>query len=433
MKAIIAVTTLLLGIAVILAGNGLLGTLLGVRGELEGFSSSTLGLIMGGYFAGFVAGTFFVPRWVRLFGHIRVFAALASLASIATLLHGLLVVPWFWLILRALAGACIVGIYVVIESWLNERTDNAHRGQVFSAYMTTTLIGLGIGQLLLLAGPIDSLQLFALASVLLSAGLIPVALTRVKEPVLTESARLSIRALYAISPLGVVACAFAGVGSGAFWGLAPVFAAGIGLSAGGIAAFMSLTILGGIMMMWPVGLLSDHFERRKVLLAVCAMTTLTPLAAWVLMSGGLNWLFLGGWLYGAFAFSIYALATAHTNDHVSSEQMLEVSSSMQLLWGTGAIIGPVVAGILMQTLGPAALLPFISVAALIPALFALYRMQVSAPIAADDQGAFVPQFATSPVALEMHPEQPDEDEAEDKGDDQDAVTEANSAAPNPNP
>ena len=431
MNPIIAVTTLLLGIAVILAGNGLLGTLLGVRGEMEGFSSGTLGLIMSGYFAGFVAGTFFIPRWVRLFGHVRVFAALASVASITTLLHGLLVVPWFWLILRALAGACIVGIYVVIESWLNERTDNANRGQVFSAYMTTTLIGLGIGQLLLLAGPIDSLQLFALASVLLSAGLIPVALTRVKEPILTEAPRLSVKELYAISPLGVVACSFAGVGSGAFWGLAPVFAAGIGLAPGGIAAFMSLTILGGIMMMWPVGLLSDRFERRKVLLLVCAMTTLTPLAAWALLYAGVGWLLLGGWLYGAFAFSIYALATAHTNDHVEPEQMLEVSSSLQLLWGTGAIIGPVMAGLLMQWLGAATLLPFISAAALIPAVFALYRMQVSAPIATDDQGTFVPQFATSPVALEMHPEQPDNHD-DDDGDDA-GINEASTAAPKPSP
>lgn len=404
MNPILAVTTLLLGIAVILAGNGLLGTLLGVRGELEGFSSATLGLIMSGYFAGFVAGTFFIPRWVRLFGHVRVFAALASVASITTLLHGLLVVPWFWLLLRALAGACIVGIYIVIESWLNARTDNTSRGQVFSAYMTTTLIGLGIGQLLLLAGPIDGLQLFALASVLLSAGLIPVALTRVQEPILTDSPRLGIKALYAISPLGVVACAFAGVGSGAFWGLAPVFGAGIGLPPAGIAAFMSLTILGGITMMWPVGWLSDRFDRRKVLLLVCVMTTLTPMAAWVLLAMGTGWLLLGGCLYGAFAFSIYALATAHTNDHVSRDQMLEVSSSLQLLWGTGAIIGPILAGLLMQGLGPAILLPFIACAALIPALFALYRMQVSAPIAANEQGQFVPQFATSPVVLEMLPD-----------------------------
>ena len=403
MHAIVAIATLLLGIAVILAGNGLVGTLLGVRGQMEGFSSSTLGLIMAGYFAGFVIGTFVVPDLIRRVGHIRTFAALASLVSVLTLLHGLLVHPLPWLALRVLSGICIVGLYIAIESWLNEQTSNEQRGHVFSAYMTTTLIGLGIGQLLLMTGDIATLQLFALGSILLSLGLVPVAFTRVSEPTLQASQRLSLGELYAVSPLGVVGSLFSGVGSAAFWGLGPVFAAGVGKGPAGIAAFMGLTILGGIVMLWPIGHLSDRHERRQVLMWVCIVTALAAAAAGAMTRVDPNWVLLGGLIYGAFAFSIYSLAAAHTNDHVEPSQMLEVSSSLQLLWGSGAIAGPLIAGVLMQLTGPHALFPFIAVAALIPGIFARYRTGVSAPIPTSEQGDWVPQFATSPVALEMHP------------------------------
>ena len=409
MRSIFAITTLLFGIGLMLAGNGLVGTLLGVRGQMEGFSATTLGMIMGGYFTGFVAGTFIVPNLIRRVGHIRVFATLASIGSITVLLHGLFVHPWLWLVARAMAGVCIVGIYIVIESWLNEQTSNEQRGHIFSVYMTTTLIGLGIGQLLLLAGDIATLHLFALGSVLMSLGLVPVALTRVKEPPLVESQRLGLRMLYAISPLGVVGAVFSGVGTGAFWGLGAVLAAGLGLGAGDIAAFMALTILGGTLMMWPVGWLSDRYDRRTVLSWVCVLSGLAALLALWLVQIEPRWLLAGGFAYGATAFSIYALSAAHTNDHVESEHMLETTSALQLMYGCGAIAGPVIAGVLMQHVHPAALLAFMAAAAFIPAGFARYRMIVSPPVPAADQGDWVPQFATSPAALEMYPEAEEED------------------------
>src|SRR6056297_2625340 len=409
MHAILSVFTLLLGVAIILAGNGLLGTLLGVRGQLEGLSPGVLGLIMSGYFVGFVIGTWVVPRLIRQVGHIRVFAALASLASVATLLHGLYIQPGVWLLLRLLSGICIVGLYIVIESWLNERASNEERGHVFSAYMTTTLIGLGIGQLLLIAGDESRLELFALASVLLSLGLVPVAMTEVHEPGIVEADRLGLRKLYRISPLGVVACIFAGLGAGTFWGLGPVFAAAIGLDKSGVATFMALTILGGIVMLWPVGRFSDGHERRKVLAWACAFAAIGALSAAIAVDHGFIWVMLGGFAYGSFAFSIYSLAAAHTNDHLDRSHVLEVTSTLQLLWAVGAIVGPIVAGVLMQKLGPESLMFFIAGTALIPALFAYYRMTVSESLTLEQQGDFVPQFATSPAALEMHPEENDQE------------------------
>jgi len=409
MRSIVSVATLLFGIGLMLAGNGLVGTLLGVRGGLEGFSTSVLGLIMAGYFCGFVAGTFVVPRLIRSAGYVRTFAALASICSVTVLLHGLYPNPLVWFIARAAAGICIVGIYIVIESWLNEQTGNEQRGHIFSAYMTTTLVGLGIGQLLLQTGDVGTLQLFALGSVLMSLGLVPVAFTRVKEPPLVEAHRLGLRRLYEASPLGVVGALFAGVGTGAFWGLAPVMAAGIGLNPAGISGFMALSILGGALVMWPIGYLSDRLDRRKVLAWVCLFTGVAALGALWLISWDARLILAAGFLYGATAFSMYSLSAAHTNDHIETEHMLEATSSLQLLYGSGAIAGPLVAGFLMQWIGPTILLAFMGVSALVPAGFARWRMWIRPPVPLDEQGDWVPQFATSPAALEMHPEAEDEE------------------------
>ncbi len=407
MQAIASVFSLLLGVVIILAGNGLAGTLLGVRGQLEAMSSTALGVVMAGYFGGFVIGTFLVPGLIRRVGHIRVFAALASIASIATLLHGLHAHPLSWFVLRVISGACIVGLYIVIESWLNECTTNEQRGHVFSAYMTTTLIGLGLGQLLLMVGDARQLELFAIASVLLSLGLVPIAMTDVEEPRLVEAQRLGLRKLYEISPLAVIGCIFAGLTAGGFWGLGPVFASAIGLPKGGIAAFMSLTILGGIVMLWPVGRLSDRYPRRTVLAWSCAAASMGATLVALLMPHGALWVMLGAFCYGAFAFSMYSLSAAHANDHLDASHRLEVTSSLQLLWASGAIIGPVIGGVLMQRLGPESLMLFIAIGALFPALFARYRMTVSDTIPLDEQGTYVAQFATSPAALEMLPEDED--------------------------
>ncbi len=404
MRSITPILTLLIGIAILLAGNGLIGTLLGVRGGIEGFSSLMLGLIVAGYFAGFVAGTFVVPPLIRRIGHVRCFAALASVCSVTVLIHGLIIHPAVWFVARVVGGLCIVGIYIVIESWLNEQTSNEQRGHVFSAYMTTTLIGLGIGQALLLSADVGGLELFALASVLMSIGLVPVALTRVTEPVLATVQRLGLKALYGSSPLGVVGALFSGVGNGAFWGLAPVMVSEIGLSPLVVSGFMGLSILGGILLMWPVGRLSDHFDRRKVLAWICLLTGLFALATLWLMAINPLLIMVGGFFYGAFGFSIYALSASHTNDHVDNQHMLEAASSLQLLFGVGAIIGPLSAGALMHWIGPETLLAFMGVAALIPAAFAVWRMRVRAAIPHELQTDWRPQFATSPTALELLPD-----------------------------
>lgn len=415
MRSILSISTLLLGVGLLLAGHGLTGTLLGVRGNMEGFSSSTLGLIQTGYYTGFVLGTLMVPRMIATVGHVRSLAALASLCSITLLLHGLWPAALFWMLIRTLAGACMVGIYIVIESWLQEQTTNEQRGHIFSAYMTITFLGMGIGQLLLLTGDIQSMQLFALASVLMSAGLIPVALTRVKEPPIVEAQRLGLARIYRTSPTGFIGAVFAGLGTGAFWGLGPVMAVGIGMEPSGVAGFMAITILGSILMLWPIGRMSDRFDRRTVLIWVCVLAGLSALIALWLIGIRTELVMIGGALYGATGFSIYAISASHTNDHIEPEHMVGAASSLQLLYAMGAIIGPVLAGVLMQWTSPRALLPFMATAAFLPAAFIRWRMSVRGPVPDEQRADWVPQMPTSPAALEAQLGVLSESDVEEEG------------------
>lgn len=404
MKSVTKVWTLLAGMLIMLAGVGLLGTLLGVRGTAEAFSVSKLGIIMSGYFAGFVIGPFLIPGLVRRIGHVRVFAAMATLLSACALLHGLIVTATSWFLLRLLAGICVVGIYVVIESWLHAQSSNEQRGYLFSVYMTCTLVGLGLGQLLLLTGSSASLDLFAIASVLLSLGLLPVAMTRVEEPVLTMTERQGLGKLLQISPLAVTGCLCSGLVSGAFWGLAAVVIVSIGMSDTDVAWFMATTLLGGVLLTTPVGKLSDRFPRRRVLMWISLLTALASLLIWWLLQQQTGWLKYGAFAYGAVIFNIYALSAAHANDLAAPEHALETNAGLQLVWGVGASVGPILGGWSMQQFGYRSLFALMAVAAAIPAVYGVWRLLRRSATLVREQNDYVAQFVTSPSALELYPE-----------------------------
>ncbi len=404
MKSVTKVWTLLAGMLIMLAGVGLLGTLLGVRGTAEAFSVSKLGIIMSGYFAGFVIGPFLIPGLVRRIGHVRVFAAMATLLSACALLHGLIVTSTSWFLLRLLAGICVVGIYVVIESWLHAQSSNEQRGYLFSVYMTCTLIGLGLGQLLLLTGSSASLDLFAIASVLLSLGLLPVAMTRVQEPVLSVTERQGLGKLLQISPLAVTGCLCSGLVSGAFWGLAAVVIVSLGMSDTDVAWFMGTTLLGGVLLTTPVGKLSDRFPRRRVLMWISLLTAQASLLIWWLLQQQTGWLMYGAFAYGAVIFNIYALSAAHANDLAAPEHALETNAGLQLVWGVGASVGPILGGVSMQQFGYRSLFVLMAVAAAIPAVYGVWRLLRRSATLVTAQNDYVPQFVTSPSALELYPE-----------------------------
>jgi MFS family permease len=397
------ILVLLGGLSLILVGIGLLGTLLGVRATLASFADLEIGLIMAGYYAGYIAGTVLAPRLIRNVGHIRCFAAFAALASAATLGFGLLVNPYAWLGLRVLNGICVVGLYMVVESWINEQTAGPGRGRVFALHMMSTLVALALGQTLLLAGDSSSLTLFAFAAVLISLGVIPVAVTRVTEPRIDVSMRVRLPQLLRASPLGVMGALSAGTVNGAFWGMAPVFGQRLPLEEPQIVQLMSATIIGGALLQWPIGHLSDRLDRRIVLILTSLATATVALIAGYVVIEGQSGLIPYAFLYGGLMFSLYGISVAHTNDQLEQGQALEATRGLLLIYGIGALCGPVVAGLAMEGAGPVGLPAMSAATAGLLALFGLYRMarRPAPPVA--DQTGFVPLVRTSPVVLEMLP------------------------------
>ena len=268
LAAIKTTWALFLGLAFIMLAVGLQNVLLGVRADLESFSTVVTGFIMSGYFFGFVLGSFATPRLVRNVGHVRVFAALASLASVAVLCHVLLVDPSSWVGMRIVTGFSYAGLYVVTESWLNDRSTNETRGQMLSIYMVVVLAGMGGGQLLINLFDPGSFQLFLLASVLVSIALVPILLDASPAPAFEAPSKLSLFELYRISPLGVVGCFGTGMAQAALIGMGAVYASSIALPVAEISLFMGLVYAGGMPLQWPIGRLSDSLDRRMVLTVV---------------------------------------------------------------------------------------------------------------------------------------------------------------------
>lgn len=400
--------SLLSGVALLLLGNGLLNTLLTLRGVAEGYSSGMLGLIMSGYFVGFLLGTWLAIPLVRRVGHIRAFAFCAALAAIAALLHVLFVDPWIWLGLRVLYGLALVSLYMVIESWLNAQVPNDKRGQVFALYMAVNLGALAAAQQLLnLASPSEFI-LFALAAMLISAALMPITLTRQAQPSVPETLHSNLRQLLGTAPLAIAAAGLSGLALGAFWGMAPVYASLSGFDAGGVGLLMSSAILGGALLQWPIGHYSDKHDRRLVLFWVVALAALLALPMSLLPAGPalLGLIFL----WGGLAFAIYPIAVAQLIDQLHRDEILAGSSSLLMVNGIGSVCGPLLAGLLMQQFGARALpLYFAAVLGLLAA-YTFYRLRHVSDLVSGEQAHFMPMLRTSHTVLELMPDAPTTDD-----------------------
>ena len=401
-RAVLPLTALLAGVALLLAGSGLLGTLLAVRGGLEGYGGQTLGWVMSGYFAGFLAGTFLAPPLIRRIGHVRAFAFCTGLAAIAVLLHPVWVDPAAWFGLRVVTGVALVTLYTVIESWLNAQPDPAIRGRVFAIYMAVNLGALALGQLLLGLGVDGGFMLFSLVAILVCASALPVTLTRLAQPTFPPNPRLGLRRLYAVAPAATLAAGLSGLAMGAFWGLGPVYAGEIGLDRAGISHFMVATILGGALLQWPLGRLSDRVDRRIGLALACLAAAGVSLLA--LLAG--DW---GPWpvyalffAFGGLAFSIYPMSVAHMLDTLPPEDLLSGCSSLLLVHGIGAALGPAIAGELMGRYGPGALPAYF--AAVLAALAMFLLLRLAARRGRAHPTPFHPMLRTTPAALELLPE-----------------------------
>ena len=385
LAAIRSAWALFLGMGLIMLGNGLQGTLLTLRASLEGFSTATVGTVMTGYFVGFLAGSMVTPKIVVNVGHIRVFAALGSLASTAVLVHLLFVDPFTWFLMRFVTGFCFAGLYVVAESWLNDRATNETRGQLLSFYMIVMFVGIASGQLLLNVASPSGYELFIVASVLVSLALIPMLLSVAPAPQFSEPEKMSFIQLYQVSPLGVVGCVGTGIAHGAAFSMGALYGQKAGYSVAQISVFMSLITVGGILMQWPIGMLSDRFDRRRVLTYVTVSASLVALIAIPVSNVSATALLALMALFGGLSLPLYSLCIAHTNDHLEPEQMVAASASLVFVGGLGACVGPFTTGLLMANVGPLGYFWMLAAAHGGIGVFALYRMVRRAPVPLEAQ------------------------------------------------
>lgn len=382
------------GLGMIMLGNGLQGSLLGIRAAAEQFSTEATGLVMSGYYLGFLAGAIITPKVVGNVGHVRVFAALASTASAAALLHAVFVDPLMWGVMRCVTGFCYAGLYIVAESWLNDRTTNETRGSMLSVYMVVVLGGIAGGQFLLNLSDPNSFVLFVLASVLISMALVPISISVGPAPDFSAPSPAGIRDLYRVSPLGVIGSLGTGFANGAIFSMGAVYAGLAGLQVSEIAIFMFLLILGGMIFQWPIGRMSDRFGRRRVLAGVTFAAAFFGFAGPFMSGGSVVELYAIGFLLGGMSFPMYSLCLAHTNDYLTPKQMVAASGSLILVNGTGAIFGPVVVSQVMANAGADSFFTFVGAVHAAVGFFALYRMVRRAPVPLEDQGHSVP-VATS--------------------------------------
>jgi len=405
-RVLSSVAPLLLGVAILLTGQGLQGTLLPVRANLEGFSTLSIGLMGGAYFFGFTLGCLRGSTLLRRVGHIRVFAAMTATASAVPLLHGLWVEEWLWWPLRFATGYCFAVLYIVIESWLNDQATNETRGAVFSAYTLITLTVIAAGQQMLLLYDPEQMALFAIASAIVSMAAIPVVLSVTPTPHVVEyPVRLDLRRLFRVSPAGALGCLASGLANGPFWALAPVFVAGYSSDVSLAAWFMTAAVLGGAAGQWPLGLWSDRVDRRWVIAFVALVGSMIGMVIGLFFTHVSQTVLLGlGAAWGAVAFPVYAIAVAHSNDHARADEYVTISSGLLLMFGVGAIAGPFLASLVMQRFGAGGLFLHAALIHLLLLGYIALRFVKRQPIA-EEHGNFLDALAATQTASTVYEEE----------------------------
>ena len=376
-----AVAALLLGIGIMNLGNSLLGISLPLRMEAAQYSTLVTGVIMAAYFGGLLVGSIYGKRLIGVVGHVRVFAGLAAVMAAVALVHPLLFNPLTWAVLRFISGFCVAGLFAALESWLNERSDNKTRGQVLGIYMIVNYMAIVLGQFMVNLWDLNGMEGFMVASLLVSLSLVPVVLARIEAPDLSDLKPLSLRQLHAVSPLAPVGACVAGAVMGAFYGLGPVVASQVGFNVFQVTVFMGSVIVGGLLSQWPLGRLSDRFDRRTVLLVVLTLGML-------IAGGGIATrtfadpfppFIVVGVLLGGTMTTIYPICVAQAFDYVDRDRYVAASSGMLLSYAVGSTAGPILSALVMGAMGPHGFFAYIAVCMAMFAAFVTYRMLARSP------------------------------------------------------
>ncbi len=424
---------LLLGILLLMIGNGLQGSLIGIRGSIENFSTGELSIITSAYFAGFLFGSRMAPEMIRRVGHVRVFAALGSFISAVLILYPTITEPWAWILLRVIFGFSFSGVYVTAESWLNNASSNETRGQALSLYLMAQMVGIISSQALLNVADPAGFVLFVIPSVLVSLSFAPILLSATKTPTFETTKPMSIREIYDFSPLGFVGMFLLGAIFAAQFGMASIYGTAAGLTVAQISGFVSAIFIGGLVFQYPFGWFSDRMDRRVLVLVAAVGGSLSGLLGW--FSGGtFELLLLSGFLMGGMSNPLYALLIAYVNDYLGTDDMAAASGGLIFVNGLGAILGPVVTGWAMTIVGPSGFWIYLSLISALLAGYAAYRMtqRQSAYAEEDDYDAvsYAPIFPTgTAIAAEAAQEYYAENVENEENDDVDGPTDTESLDP----
>ena len=402
-KIIISIWPLFAGLSLIGLAVGVQGSLLGVRAELEGFDDYLIGLLMSCYFAGFLAGSLLTPKMIQRVGHIRIFAALSAVASVTILVHAIYVEPWAWALMRLFTGFAFSTIYVVSESWLNQSSNNANRGQILSIYTTILLAGICAGQFMLnLANPLD-FTLFILISVMVSVAAVPILLSVMITPAIEETERVSIRHLWYRTPMGVTGIILSQWVSSILFGMGAVYATKLGFSVYQVANFMGAMMAGGMILQWPLGKLSDMVDRRWVMSVACLVAVLFALLISRESEASIR-LYVMIFMFGGCSLSLYSIVVALTNDHLRPSEIVPASGTIVLISGLTSITGPITAVFWLQIFGLQSFFVLLASWLLLLAGISLWRLLTIEALPSEYKGQVILQAATAPVGTILHAE-----------------------------
>lgn len=373
-SSLATLSALLLSVFLLVAGNGLHGTLVSVRAQMEGFSLTTVGFIGTAYFVGFLFGCLWAGKLIRRVGHIRTFAILAVVAAQIALAQSFFVEPFFWVLFRVASGFCFAGLAMVIESWLNEKATNKDRGKVISTYRMVELFGIFCGQVIFSLATPNGFALFAIVTCLLAMSLIPVSASTSRTPREPAQISVNLRKVWARSQTAITTCIVIGLANSTFWTLAPLYALELGGSQIWVSIFMALMVLGGGLAVWPFGAWSDRVDRRIPMFA-CTLVVIgvSAFAVFALLDAAII-LILSGLFYGVGAMPQYGLAIAHANDAAEQDEFVETSSTLLFVFAIASILGPILASVLMRFFGASAMFYFIGAIHLVSASHNLVRM-----------------------------------------------------------
>ena len=397
MSSIRPLIPLLIAAGILLGGNGLQGTLIALRGAEEGFSPATIGFMGTAYFGGFLLGCVFISRIMKAVGHVRSFSALAAIASAGTLLLVLIIDPVMWSAIRFATGFCFAGLFTVIESWLNSGIQNRDRARVLALYRIIDIGSVTGAQFLIPIFGADGFAIFAIMSIMITLSLVPVSLGDRSNPTAPEDVKLDLARVWRISPLACIGCIAVGVTNSAFRTLSPVYAEQIGMTVTDVVTFISVGIIGGAIIQYPLGHFSDLWDRRKVLLITTVGAMLAALALVFLPGTNAFANFALVFVFGSFAMPLFSLSAAHANDRADRGEFVLVNAALMLFYSFGAIGGPLVAASFMQRFGPQSLFIFCAVVYAVYILIILYRMQARASVPAGRRGHFIALLRTSPI------------------------------------